>query len=88
MMAGMGLWMLLVVVTVLAVLTVTVLAGVWLVRRLRSDRAGADRATAGGAGDVDRSEDSDEHEVLRRRDAAGEIDDGEYERQSAGPTRR
>jgi len=67
MMAGMGLWALLVVVTVLAMLVLAVLGSVWLVRQLRRP----DRGTP--TGDTAR-------DLLRRRYAAGELDDDEYER--------
>lgn len=72
MMAGMGLWMLLVTVTVLAVLVAAVLAGVWLFRRWR-DHAAEPRAV-----DPDRA-----RELLRQRYASGEIDDEEFERRLA-----
>lgn len=69
MMGAMGVGMLLVVATLLAVLVVTVLAGVWLVRSLRQ----------GGRSGATRGDDSP-HEALRRRYAAGEIDDDEFKR--------
>lgn len=77
MMGAMGIWMLLVVATVLAVLVAAVLAGVWFVRNLKQDgRSGASR---GG---------DSPHEALRRRYAAGEVDDDEYERRLAALDRR
>lgn len=66
MMAGMGLWALLAVVTVLAMLAV--LGSVWLVRQLRHPERGSPPT-----GDTAR-------DLLRRRYAAGELDDDEYER--------
>lgn len=76
--AGMGLWMLIVVVTVLAVLVVAVLAGVWLVRRLRADRSGVELSAGGGV--AEHGSGGPALDVLRHRYAAGEIDDEEYER--------
>lgn len=70
MMAAMGIWVLLVVITLLAVLVFSVLGSVWLVRRLRQDVGGTP---------VSWNSDS-AHDMLRRRYAAGEIDDDEYER--------
>lgn len=87
MMAGMGLWTLLLIVTVVAVLVAAVLAGVWLVRGLRGDRSAANRA-AGGAELAETAPDNGAREVLRRRYAAGEIDEEEYERRLAGLTWR
>lgn len=67
MMAAMGIWAVVLIATVLAVLVAAVLASIWLVRRLRHDRTmlrdGADAA-----------------DILQRRYAAGEIDDDEYQR--------
>jgi len=68
MMAGMGLWELLAVVTVLAMLVLAVLGSVWLVRQLRRPERGSPPT-----GDTAR-------DLLRRRYAAGELDDDEYER--------
>lgn len=68
MMAGMGVWALLVVATVLAMLVLAVLGSVWLVRQLRQP----ERASL-PAGDT-------AQDLLRRRYAAGELDDEEYER--------
>lgn len=70
MMAAMGIWVLLVIITLLAVLVFSVLGSVWLVRRLRQDVGGTP---------VSRNSDS-AHDTLRQRYAAGEIDDDEYER--------
>lgn len=73
MMVGMGMWALIVLVTLLAILLLVVLGSIWLFRRLRQDdpdrRAGRGEDTA--------------RELLRRRYAAGEIDDEEYERRLA-----
>lgn len=71
MMAGMGLWMALVAATLVAILVFVVLGSVWLVRRLRG-RNTATRETP--------------QELLRRRYAAGEIDDAEFERRLAALT--
>jgi putative membrane protein len=70
MMAAMGIWVFLVIATLLAILIFSVLGSVWLVRRLRQD--------VGGSA-VSRNSDS-AHDTLRQRYAAGEIDDDEYER--------
>ena len=70
-MAGMGLWGLLLVVTLLAVLVLAVLGSVWLFRHLRQ---------GGGDNDSVPSDADKARELLRRRYAAGEIDDEEYER--------
>ncbi len=78
MMAAMGIWALLLIVTLLAVLVVSVLGSVWLVRRLRQDVGGSP---------VSRNGDS-AHDTLRRRYAAGEIDDEEYERRLSALSRR
>ena len=78
MMAGMGLWMVLVILTLLAILVLAILGSVWLVRSLQSGRT-----TRGGVAD-----DSAAREVLRRRYAAGEIDDEEFERRLAALTWR
>lgn len=69
MIAGMGLWGLLVVLTWVAVLVVAVLGGLWLFRRLR----GGDAAIQSVRGDM-------ALDTLRQRYAAGEIDDEEYQR--------
>ena len=74
---GMGLSGLMVMLTVVAVLA---LVGVWLVRGLRTEGGDVNRL---GAGSVD----SDPaRELLRRRFAAGEIDDAEYERRLSALT--
>lgn len=72
MMAGMGLWMALVALTLIAVLVLAVLSSVWLLRRLRN---GGDRAPS-----------ETPQELLRRRYAAGEIDDAEFERRLSALT--
>lgn len=63
------------------------LAAVWLARRLRADRASAGHSVGGSAGGTRQIDDSGAHEVLRRRYAAGEIDDEEYERRPAALSR-
>lgn len=73
-MAGMGLWMLLLVVTLLAILVLAVLGSIWVFRHLR--QGGTDHDSVPGDG-------NDARELLRRRYAAGEIDDEEYERRLA-----
>lgn len=72
MMAGMGLWGLLVL---LAVVAVGVLGSVWFYRQLR------DRQVGVAAVDTDAARDT-----LRARYAAGEIDDEEYERRLSALT--
>lgn len=69
MMAGMGLWMVLFLVTVLALLVLAAVGTVSVYRRLRTRQG--DVAAVGGDTARDR---------LRERYAAGEIDDEEYER--------
>ncbi|MGH3987429.1 MAG: SHOCT domain-containing protein [Pseudonocardiaceae bacterium] len=69
----MGLWGLLVIVTLLAVLVLAVLGCVWLYRRLRAEQH--------NAGTVDHDS---ARAKLRERYAAGEIDDEEYERRLSG----
>lgn len=68
MMGGMGLWMLLWVLVGIAVLVLAVVGIIWLVRRTDSRRPDppTHRETS--------------QELLRRRYAAGEIDEEEYER--------
>jgi putative membrane protein len=74
---GMGLSGLMVMLTVVAVLA---LVGVWLIRGLRTEGGAVNRL---GTGPVD----SDPaRELLRRRFAAGEIDDAEYERRLSALT--
>lgn len=69
MMAGMGLWGLLVLLTVVALLVLAVLGSVWFYRQLQGRRT--DPAT----------EDNDAaSNRLRERFAAGEIDEEEFER--------
>lgn len=77
MMGAMGVWVLLVLATVLAVLVAAVLASIWLVRNLKQD----------GRTDASRGDD-DPREALRRRYAAGEIDDEEFERRLLALDRR
>ncbi|MBW0114562.1 SHOCT domain-containing protein [Pseudonocardia abyssalis] len=67
MMAAMGIWALVLIATVLAILVAAVLASIWLVRRLRHDRTMLRDGT-------------DAADILQRRYAAGEIDDDEYQR--------
>jgi putative membrane protein len=67
--AGMGLWMVLFLVTVVALLVLAAVGTVSVYRRLRTRQGDV---TAGG-GDNARNR-------LRERYAAGEIDDEEYER--------
>ncbi|MGH3980002.1 MAG: SHOCT domain-containing protein [Pseudonocardiaceae bacterium] len=78
MMVGMGLWAVLLIVTLLAILVLAVLGSVWLFRILRQ----------GGPDRDDTSRDEAAQELLRRRYAAGEIDDEEYERRLHGLTWR
>ncbi|WP_219418102.1 SHOCT domain-containing protein [Pseudonocardia nigra] len=78
MMGAMGIWGILAILTLLAVLVVAVLASIWLVRKLRED--GRTPTTTVGAESA--------HEALRRRYAAGEIDDDEYEHRLAALNRR
>lgn len=73
-MAGMGLWMLLMVVTLLAILVLAVLGSIWVFRHLRQGGPNQDSVPGDG---------NDARELLRRRYAAGEIDDEEYERRLA-----
>ncbi len=72
MMGGMGLWMLLWALVGLAVLALAVVGVISLVRRADTPRPGptTDRETP--------------EELLRRRYAAGEIDEDEYLRRRAG----
>jgi putative membrane protein len=76
--AAMGIWAFLVITTVLAVLILAVLGSIWLLRRLRKDASGT-----APSWDNDSA-----HEVLRRRYAAGEIDDDEYERRRSALSRQ
>ncbi len=71
----MGLWALLSIVTVAAVLGLGALGSVWLFRQLRG---GADRDNPASAEAA--------QELLRRRYAAGEIEDEEYERRMTALT--
>ena len=77
-MAAMGVWAFLLIATLLAVLVLAVLGSVWLVRRLRQD---------GHASMVSRDGESAQ-ETLRRRYAAGEIDDDEYEHRRSALSRQ
>ncbi len=70
-MAGMGLWGLLLVVPLLTILVLAVLGSLWLFRHLRQ---------AGPNHDSVPSDAENARELLRRRYAAGEINDEEYER--------
>lgn len=72
MMGGMGLWMLLWALVGIAVVALAVLGIVWLVRRTDSSRP------------VPRTQSESAEDVLRRRYAAGEIDEDEYVRRRAG----
>lgn len=78
MMVGMGLWALLLLVVLVAVLVLAILGSVWLFRQLRW--GGPDRRGVPGDGTA--------RDLLRRRYAAGEIDDEEYERRLAALTWR
>jgi uncharacterized membrane protein len=72
MMAGMGLWGLLVLLTVVALLALAVLGSVWFYRQLRGRPSAGGTAVAGG------DEDSATRR-LRERFAAVEIDEQEFE---------
>lgn len=74
MMTGMGVWALLMIVTALAILVLIVLGSVWLFRNLSQGTSHRDGEAA--------------QELLRRRYAAGKIDDEEYERRLAALSRR
>lgn len=74
-MCGVGLWGVLLIIALLAVL---VLGGAWLFRSLR--QTDSDFAVSGG-GDPAR-------DMLRRRYAAGEIDEEEFERRLSALTWR
>lgn len=78
MMAAMGIWVLLLIATLLAVLVFSVLGSIWLVRRLRQ-----------GVGGSPLSQDRDSAlDTLRRRYASGEIDDDEYKRRLSALSRQ
>lgn len=79
MMAGMGLWGLLVVLTVVALLVLAVSGSVWFFRQLRDRRSAHD----GGSATVDTDLARDR---LRERFAAGEIDEDEFERRLSALT--
>ncbi len=68
----MGVWAILVLVTLLAILTAAVLATIWLARKLREGDRGRPAAPSDSA-----------HDELRRRYASGDIDDSEYEHRLA-----
>jgi len=74
MMMGMGIWALLMIVTLFAILVLAVLGGVWLFRNLSQGAPHRDGKAA--------------QELLRHRYAAGEIDDEEYARRLAALGRR
>ena len=78
MMAGMGLWGLLMLLAVISVLALAVLGSVWLYRQLRGPQVGG----AVRAGD----EDDSALRRLRERFAAGEIDEQEFERRLSALT--
>jgi putative membrane protein len=69
MMGAMGIGAVLVILTLLAVLVAAVLASIWLARNLRQHRSEPVSSEAESA-----------DQALRRRYAAGEIDDDEYQR--------
>lgn len=75
MMTGMGLWGLLVLLAVVALLVLAVLGSVWFYRQLQGRRA----APAADDGDAARND-------LRKRFAAGEIDEDEFERRLSALT--
>jgi Predicted membrane protein len=75
MMAGMGLWGLLVLLTVVALLVLAVLGSVWFSRQLQSRRTDS----VADDGDAARNR-------LRERFAAGEIDEDEFERRLSALT--
>lgn len=79
MMAGMGLWGLLVALTVVALLVLAVSGSMWFLRQLR-DRRSADDGGSATVG-TDRARDR-----LRERFAAGEIDEDEFERRLSALT--
>ncbi|MBW0108051.1 SHOCT domain-containing protein [Pseudonocardia sp. KRD-182] len=70
--AGMGKWMLVVVLTVVALLVLATLGSVWFYRRLRGRQSD-------GAAVAGRDEQDTATRRLRERFAAGEIDEQEYE---------
>lgn len=71
MMGAMGLWAVLWVLLGLALLAALIAGTVWLIRR------------AGPSGAGPRSVGPDPVQILKHRYAAGDIDDGEYERRLA-----
>ncbi|MEU0350897.1 SHOCT domain-containing protein [Streptomyces sp. NPDC006237] len=77
MMDGMGVWMLLWGLVGLVLLALLILGLVWLDRLLIRDTASKD--TTSRPADAEAPED-----ILRRRYAAGEIDEDEYLRRMAG----
>jgi putative membrane protein len=70
-------------VIVVGALTLAILVGAWLVRRLLPGRG-----PAGGEPAVTAAEAEEARQLLRRRYAAGEIDDEEFERRLSGLTWR
>lgn len=87
MLAAMGVWTFLLIAALLAVLSVAVLGGVWLARQLRQN--GEDYGESWAGEDYGESWAGEgARDVLRRRYAAGEIDDDEYERRLATLSRR
>ena len=79
MMMGMGLWALLLMVTLVALLVLAVLGIIWLWRYL--GQTGSDRNSLSNDDDAAR-------QLLRQRYAAGEIDDEEFKRRLAALTWR
>jgi putative membrane protein len=80
MMAGMGLWVILWALVGVVVLALAVAGAVWAAREL-DQRTHGDRERAELPGDGPR-------EILRRRYAAGEIDEDEYLRRLSGLSQR
>jgi putative membrane protein len=70
---GMGLWGLVMSLTMLAALALTVLGAVWLYQRLTITHTDATAIPIGPSGDAAQTR-------LRERYASGEIDDEEFER--------
>jgi len=80
MMTGMGLWMILWAVVGVVIVALAVAGAVWAARELgQRSRAGRERAELPGDGP---------QEILRRRYAAGEIDEDEYLRRLSGLSQR
>jgi putative membrane protein len=78
-MMGPGGWPILGSSVWLVVLALVIAGGVWLGRRLIAPGAASGSTGLPAAGDTDAA-----REMLRRRYAAGEIDDEEFERRLAG----